>query len=317
MKQFSTFLRHLHRIKIEVTNKCNAKCIFCAYPHMKRPKMVMSEAIYESALHEISKIGCDVLMMSPVVGDPLLDKDFPYRLQRAKSSPGIGELRFFTNLIGLADFNDEELYLILNNADTIIVSLAPSRNLYLELFGVDRFDKVIDSLVRVSSTFCSLERKPSITFQGRARGDFEVDQRLNEAMRLFGDHLGKNWLTEYKDWGRNILPDNVPIQKYDRSNRRTVPCERALVPVIFCDGKVGICACADYDQKMVIGDLMQEKLETILVSDKRGKLLKCFVEGRVPEFCAKCTFYDPHPKPLEDWINAFADINQLLPKTSL
>jgi len=90
--------------------------------------MVMSEPLYASALRQISKLGCDTLMMSPVVGDPLLDKNFPYRLQNAKNSPGIGEVRFFSNFIAISEFTDWELHLILNNSDTILASIAPNVN---------------------------------------------------------------------------------------------------------------------------------------------------------------------------------------------
>lgn len=263
----------------------------------------MSETMYEVALLQISRIGCEVLMMSPVVGDPLLDRRFPYRLKSAKNSPGIARVHFFTNFIGAAKFTDQELWLILNNADTIMVSVAPNRNLYLELFGVDRFQRVVDSLVRAASIFHNIERKPSIIFQGRAKEGFDIDHNLIDAINLFGEYATEHWITEYKDWGGTIRTTSIPVQKYHRAHHRVVPCERALVPVVFCDGKVGLCACADYDQAMVIGDLMYEELEAILVSEKRRKFLRHFLDGCVPEFCAKCTFYEPHPRPLEDWIN--------------
>ena len=177
----------------------------------------------------------------------------------------------------------------------------------MELFGIDVFEKVVNSLSRVASIFCALEKKPSIIFQGRGKDDFEIDQKLKGTIKLFGEYSKENWISEYKDWGGTIWADSIPVQRDNKSKQKLVPCERALVPVIFCDGKVGLCACADYDQKMVIGDLMNEELETIIVSEKRQKLIRSFSEGCIPEFCARCTFYEPYMESLEDWTSAFAD----------
>ena len=310
MDSLTAFLKHIHRIKIEVTNVCNAKCIFCAYRIMTRRKALISDTLYQSAINQISEIGCEVLMLSPVVGDPLLHKSFPWHLQRASDLPGIGRIHFFTNLIGMATFNDEELYSILNDTDTIIVSIAPNKKMYAELFGVDQFENIVTSLNRVASVCCTLKNKPFFVFEGRAKNGFEIDSRLQDVMNVFEGNSRLNWITKYSDWGGTIHAEDISLQTGDRSRICTVPCERALVPVVYTDGKVGLCACADYDQKMLIGDLNEERLDTILVSQKRRKYLELFKQGKVPPFCAKCTFYVPHPKAFDTWASLLNDDEQ-------
>jgi 2-iminoacetate synthase ThiH len=44
-------------LQIETTNVCNARCAFCAYAGMKRPKGVMDAALFE-------KVICDYVAMA-------------------------------------------------------------------------------------------------------------------------------------------------------------------------------------------------------------------------------------------------------------
>ena len=45
------------RLGIEVTNTCNANCVFCAYQYQERPKKIMSQAIFEKTIHEYVAVG--------------------------------------------------------------------------------------------------------------------------------------------------------------------------------------------------------------------------------------------------------------------
>ena len=60
-----------------VTNICNAKCTFCAYPKVVANKTlqtgVMSFEIFKKAVDEWSAAGGQDLDLTPVVGDPLVD----------------------------------------------------------------------------------------------------------------------------------------------------------------------------------------------------------------------------------------------------
>ena len=60
-----------------VTNICNAKCTFCAYPKVVANKTletgVMPLATFKKAVDEWSALGGQSLDLTPVVGDPLVD----------------------------------------------------------------------------------------------------------------------------------------------------------------------------------------------------------------------------------------------------
>src|SRR4029077_10249148 len=60
-----------------VTNICNAKCTFCAYPKVVANKTlqtgVMSFEVFKKAVDEWAAMGGQSLDLTPVVGDPLVD----------------------------------------------------------------------------------------------------------------------------------------------------------------------------------------------------------------------------------------------------
>src|SRR5579864_8387439 len=60
-----------------VTNICNAKCTFCAYPKVVANKTlqtgVMSFEVFKKAVDEWAAVGGQSLDLTPVVGDPLVD----------------------------------------------------------------------------------------------------------------------------------------------------------------------------------------------------------------------------------------------------
>ncbi|MGB3557061.1 MAG: radical SAM protein, partial [Geitlerinemataceae cyanobacterium] len=66
--------RHLPRgLYIEGTNTCNAKCTFCAYPQMERPKQIMPIEDFRRAIDEYVEMGGKHVAITPIVGDPFVD----------------------------------------------------------------------------------------------------------------------------------------------------------------------------------------------------------------------------------------------------
>ena len=86
-----------HTIYIEGTNICNAKCVFCAYPQMDRPKQTMSMDHFRS-VERWAALGGDEADLTPIVGDPFVDKHILERLDFCATSRASGVFTF-TNAI--------------------------------------------------------------------------------------------------------------------------------------------------------------------------------------------------------------------------
>ena len=97
LNRFHLFGAWPHSLYIEGTNICNARCAFCAYPQMERPKVTMTMEVFRKAIDEYLALGPGEVDLTPIVGDPFVDKFLFERLD--DSRPGPCPLPFYTNAI--------------------------------------------------------------------------------------------------------------------------------------------------------------------------------------------------------------------------
>ena len=172
------FVRPQH-IKIEVTNICNANCTFCAYQFMEREKDVMSMDVFRRVLDDYAQMGGGAVTLSSVVGDCLVDPHLLDRVRLMRSYEKLGMVITFTNLIALDKWDDDAVLELLESIDLWSISLAPNREVYSELFGVDRFERVVSNLQRLYRIRDRARKKPRMRSLGRAvTGPFEIDECL-------------------------------------------------------------------------------------------------------------------------------------------
>src|ERR1035441_8197811 len=92
-----------------VTNICNAKCTFCAYPKVVANKTletgVMSFEVFKKAVDEWAALGGRSLDLTPVVGDPLVDPGILDKVDYAVNKAGLKDVYLTTNAI-LINKND-------------------------------------------------------------------------------------------------------------------------------------------------------------------------------------------------------------------
>jgi MoaA/NifB/PqqE/SkfB family radical SAM enzyme/predicted O-methyltransferase YrrM/tetratricopeptide (TPR) repeat protein len=304
---FEKLLKRPQYLKIETTNICNANCSFCAYQYMTRPKQVMPRSIFEKTIDDYVAIGGGALTLSPEVGDCLVDSHFLERLRYCRKYDQITNIGLHTNLIGMTRWTDEQVIEIFELIDNLNVSLGPNRNVYKDMFGVDKFDTVLAGLERLNLLKSKTEHAPKFNINGRAcAGEFAVDSRLDQlGPALMG--LPIRWSTTYFDWGGQLgdLPRNTKVNRADETGAKRVPCMKPLISsVVFADGQVGFCGCADFDAKLAIGDLNMQDLRAILSGQKRQEYIISFFKNSLNEYCHKCTFYEPlNIKFISQWVD--------------
>ena len=103
---------------------CNARCVFCAYPHLVAGGYrgaIMPMGTFQQVVQEWEQIGGRSLNLTPTVGEVLTDPGFVNKLIFARSSR-IPDIRFYTNGLNLS--RDENWKKLVDaRPDAVLISL--------------------------------------------------------------------------------------------------------------------------------------------------------------------------------------------------
>jgi radical SAM protein with 4Fe4S-binding SPASM domain len=287
------------QVNIETTTLCNARCTFCAYPKVKRPKAVMTMEMFEKICTDFEGLGGGLLGLSPMMSDPLVDPMILDRVRLVRASFSKIRLHMFTNLIGLSRLSDDEVLLLLDSLRHINVSIGGlEAEGYAEMFGVDKFASVYESLLRLGKLNQSIGSRCQLILNVRTNKVAATQQ--HPRMRAL-ENVGYRCMgiaTEFSDFGGVVKQEDVPagitIVKVDRSQEK-IPCLIAMSYMgIAPDSKVAGCACFDGRGATTIGDVGTAALADIWTSQRAKDFRYSFETGTIPDICKTCAFYLPH-----------------------
>jgi len=282
-------------LHIELSNQCNANCIFCAYQYQTRPKEFMSEAVYQKSLDDYCSIGGGDLMLEVTVGDPGLDKKLIDRIKDARSRPEIASIETITNAIA---FDHKRIIdLIHSGISKIQISTGPlDKELYEKIFRNKMYPKVLRNittlLVENKNAGCPVEVKLA----------FRTNLTMAKTLLLPDYKTIKNlphnveFNTDWDSWTGEIKQEDLlkgmhlrPLTLLEKE-----PCIWLYDgPIIYSNGNVGVCGCRDFNanSELVVGNIMEKSLIDIWRSDAVRMLRSKFTSGEFPSICRKCTTY--------------------------
>ena len=306
-----------------VTNICNAKCTFCAYPKVVANKTlqtgIMPFDVFKKAVDEWAAVGGQSLDLTPVVGDPLVDPGLLEKIDYAVNHAHIKDVVLTTNAI-LINKNDTYKKLIdLGIGGVFISTQGASREVYEKIYGVKHYDDAMSGIrnlmeynrskgepARIIVRFRNHE-KPSQIIRSP---DFKknIQPYLSERVRI-------NFTVDYDNWGGTIQPGDLSGSMRMRKlpPPLKVPCKNLFNFAVRHDGKVRLCACrltrSDLDD-LVVGNILEKSIAEISKSDQAWNVIKGFYAGKRPETCLECTFYQPIDRP---WLEQRAAGQPALP----
>jgi len=295
-----------NNLNIEVTNICNANCVFCAYQFQSQwrsDRGIIGRERFETVIKTHAKNGGTFVSLTPIVGDPLVDPDIVGKV-RYVTQHGL-DVAFFTNGILL---NRVDLAGLLHSGlRSITVSTAPlDRDLFERIYRSKRYNDVFSGLVRL------------LTLRNELGAGFKVNLSFRSPLSYSGtldlpDFRNTVWplLTameraeifvqnSYDDWAGQITREDLlpgmRLQVPPHLKRR--PCRWTFVPMVAWDGLVRACACRfrpspQGDDELVVGDLRDATLAEIWFGDRVKALRRRFPAGELPFVCRKCPVYDP------------------------
>jgi MoaA/NifB/PqqE/SkfB family radical SAM enzyme len=289
-----------------VTNICNAKCTFCAYPKVVANKTlqtgVMSFEVFKKAVDEWAVMGGQSLDLTPVVGDPLVDPGILDKVDYAVNRAGLKDVYLTTNAI-LINRNETYKKLIdLGIAAVYISTQGASKEVYEKIYGVKHYDEAMSGIrnlmdynrsknepARIVVRFRNHE-KPSAIIRSP---DFKknIKPYLSERVRV-------NFTVDFDNWGGTIKPEDM--SGFMRLRRLppmlNVPCKNLFNFAVRHDGRVRLCGCrltANDNDDLVVGNIREKTLVELSQSDEAWGIIKGFYDGKRPTTCVECTLYQP------------------------
>lgn len=288
--------QHIMILTIELTNICNAKCQFCAYRYQKREKNTISDELFKYAVRQFAGIGGGTLNLTPIVGDPLVDKNLISKIKYARKMKEIEHIFFFTNLIGLSNFDINNF--LLSGIDKINVSVCiGSREMYTRVYGVDKYHSVMQNLDSLLKENRRLGDRVKIEVHVKGEKPFSQIRSSPEYQHIsqcYGKDIAHIDET-FDNWTGIISEDDLPKGCTFRAvNDRSEPCMELYNGIIvFTNGNVGICWRRDVEAQLVIGNIQKSSLENIWKGKALRQIRNNWLKGNIPQPCRKCYCYTP------------------------
>ncbi len=290
-------------IEYELTNICNAQCIFCPYPDMLRTEkkfMHMSETILEESLSKMTFFKNALISFTPTTGDTLLHPEWHRYIKRIMARKEIKQATFFTNAIKLDKENQDQLIQLLKNDFTqkmsqIYFSIGGlDKETYKELYKVDRFELVVNQL---NSFLQKLKNEKMTTgvhihlkmLKANSFDSIQANALLNTAQYPF-IYFSHSHLY----YSNDAYHRHAQIQYYQESPAiKTKACSYLLKTRFAADGSIWSDGCVisemPGDSSLKLGESNQSMQE---IEKARTELIRNWeTHQMIPKPCQGCTVY--------------------------
>lgn len=283
-------------LKVEPTDICNNDCIICAYSAQTREHRTMSLDLFKKVVSDYEEIGGGVFAIAELVGDILLDKYLPERIEIVKGNKAISKLITTTNGVSTAQYDNDTLQFIVQSFDRFRISIyGLDAEEHKAITRRDDYDKALDSISRILRYSTG-----NVQFLFRllkSYSDEKVSQWIADikARSNYQGHIKVGDVrNQYSNWSILDINSKLPFDaKFVPLAKIAETCLTPLVaPAVTANGDVSFCACADFDVKLLLGNINNSSLREIY----NGENCKRFYNWKkygVPDFCKTCTFYVP------------------------
>jgi radical SAM protein with 4Fe4S-binding SPASM domain len=281
---------------IEVTNICNANCVFCGYQYLERPREVLPVDLFKKGIDEFDAFGGGSVGFSPVVGDPLVVADIVERIQYARRKANIGRIGLFTNGILINRVGAKDL--ISSGINDITISIGGfDDETYSRMFRVDRWDCVREGILNLLKENESYGNKVKICIA--LRSDIPIWEALRKPaykeIKRYKFDLEFN-IRHFDNWSGRIKQEHLTGTMHLRDlPKKHEPCSvlyRALK--ILSNGDVTLCGCRDLngDSELVLGNIRDRSLQEMWHDPRVEEMRNGFYLSKYPRICRDCSMYE-------------------------
>jgi radical SAM protein with 4Fe4S-binding SPASM domain len=285
---------------MEISNACNANCSFCAYRFMTRKLSIMSNENTEKAVAEFNNLGGGTVSFTPVVGDPLVDKNLINKIKICSNQKNIKEIFLYTNGIFIHRFDLKKL--LQSGLTRIAISTyVGNAEKYKKYYGKNHYSQVIENIINLSKLNNELGKPINITLHLRVdlpKDKWQENPDFIQISKLVGQE-NISWLETYENWSGKIEADDIPegctlSEIVSIDEKKKSPCFEMYRRIhVLSDGAVGVCSCRDIDAEINIGDLNKQNLKELWTGGKLKSYRDNWKQGILPDICKNCDRYQP------------------------
>jgi len=260
------------QLQIETIAACNAKCVFCTYPTMKRQRGRMSTELYTKILNDAQDIPFIDRISLQGLGEPLMDKDIVQRVYQARQAFPEADISIYTN----GSLLTPEMTSRLKGAglSLLVVSLTGVNSAQrVAAMGLTDFERTVENAETASKM---MPTKVKLVYSRDLVDPGHDVEFLNK-------------------WGSNAMityEGNWAGESYKfRGAPHTKPCHRALDQImVLWDGTLALC-CFDGEGTVTYGNVGDTPLRQLWEHPERQRVKQLHQEGRRSEvpICRGCT----------------------------
>ena len=258
---------------IDITNRCNAKCVWCPNPDLTNVG-AMDMDVYRKIIDDFGTRG-GVLTFG-TFGEPLMDKFMKERIEYLQRYPKIHKVEVLTNGFFL---NDKIVSTLIEHGVGVDISLDELDKQTFEDVKKMSFDVVRDNIVNFLEENKKAARPVPVNIRIKTLKTVEetMEQELfkiisshdcSVVLNSIDDNIISNWagkldkesfVKEYE-----IATNNKTRYTHKRFNQTNVaPCTQLWKwMVVYWDGNVVLC-CADMFSRTVVGDLKSNSITEV------------------------------------------------------
>ena len=283
---------------IELSNVCNAKCIFCPYPLIAESDKTlqnMSDAIFADSLKKIVELGYARLGFTPTTGELFANKRWAEHITTALQHEKIKSLYYYSNAILLTDENIEKILALPHPEKIEKFCFSVGGNdaaTYKKMFAVDKFDIVKRNI----NALCERLKKSGATLK------INCELRLPKYDKTTKKTAEKTFNSAgYANFHVNIVRVFDPVGGLVKEDDlaylpeitdKAVPCYRLNDIRFDANGNIWMCGCVVSERpgesSLLIGSLADsnEKIEK-----QQQTIFANWRAGKIPSTCQPCRLY--------------------------
>jgi radical SAM protein with 4Fe4S-binding SPASM domain len=287
-----------YELHLELTNLCNANCVFCPYQFQEREAQFMPEEVFRKAVDDFAACGGGSVGLTPIVGDALIHTDFVARVRYLRSLPAIDRIWVTTNGILFDKHGIDEV--LASGLTSITISTSGfDEESYRRIYrssAYERFRRNILALVQANQ---ALPEPLTITIGLRTDRPLDVVMKDPDFQPILAYKPDIDFTWSFTSAGGRVTRDVLPAGMRLRvvSSRRETCVQLYNGPIILPDGTVMACSCVaamDAVADLGIGNVMSEDLSEIWRNDRMRQLRASFGTTDLNRTCAGCDMYrDP------------------------